>query len=257
MTEHFDIKGWHLETNQRGHWLAFNSSPDEAERLVEVIGDTRLGVRAWGDSFRPARNGVSYDWYVLLKSRDTRPECLHILSGLLNPRDGDSEGDDNVGPVDDSRVTKSFWERVISVLPWVHDPESSSAGAEPVRQDADDDDLNARPVYELMVNFDTGSWPAAGVLSELGYKVGRSGLGPAARRHVLRTALVVDLVASTSETESYVREWGLPGSRQRADKIERCLIGFANVASRRKADMSEALADWEDDLAWFRTERNR
>jgi hypothetical protein len=82
--------------------------------------------------------------------------------------------------------------------------------------------------------------------------VGKSGLGPDLRRQILRNAMMIELVANSAESEQYLGEWGSPNSRQRAAKIERCLAGFAAGARRRNADISEAIADWEDDLAWFR-----
>ena len=260
MTENFVIGNWYLETNRRGHYLAFNSSQGQAERLVFAIDETRLGVRAWGESFRPARDGVSYDWYVLLKSRRSRDECLSVLNQLLAERNRQSEDNDFVPEHIDSDDSKNFWQRLVSVLPWVHEPESRSPGEGPESRGVfteADDDLNRRPIYELVVSLDTSSWQTSGVLSKLGYKVGRSGLNASARRQILRNALTVALIAQSSEIESYVREWGAPNSSQRGDKIERCLSGFANTARRRSADMSDAIADWEADLEWFRTQRGR
>lgn len=162
---------------------------------------------------------------------------------------------------------KSFWQQVVAFLPWVHDePEKGSGAAEPESNSASeqrtdvwsrresDDDINARPVHQLVINIDTGSWPASGVLREMGYKVGKSGLGPSARRDILRAALTVELVATTTEAESYLREWGDPNSRRRASKIKRCLAGFAELHRNNRADYSEAIADWESDLAWFTRE---
>lgn len=257
MIDDLGIDEWYLESNQRGHWLAFNASLFGAEELVDALDATSLGVKAWGESFRPATDGVRYDWYILLRSKCMRDECLRILGGLL---DSGREEPTKTTIQDPPRAGKSFWQRVVSVLPWVHDEQedSSAAGeAPPTRSVFDDlaDKLTTRPVHELHVTFDTGSWPSSGVLSELGYKVGRSGLGPVERRRILRTAHAVTLIGSSKETRSYIAEWGEPNSRQRADKIERCLSNFAEVARRRSADMSEAIEDWEDDLDWFRRER--
>ncbi|MEX3654815.1 hypothetical protein ABFW14_12100 [Mycolicibacterium fortuitum] len=210
--------------------------------------------------------------------------CRHINGGggfLLVERGGrfftDLEADMDqalvVADIDPQRSRepkqarpKSFWQQVVGFLPWVHDepdkdarPAGSEADGAP-EQPADfwsrleEDDLNARPVHQLVVDFDTGAWPASGVLGELGYKVGKNGLGPTVRRNILRDALMVDLVATTAGAESYLREWGAPNSRQRALKIERCLAGFAELNRYKSADYSEAIADWESDLAWFTQE---
>jgi hypothetical protein len=107
------------------------------------------------------------------------------------------------------------------------------------------------PVYRLVVRFDAGVWPSSGVLSEMGYHVGKNGLAPADRRQVLRNVLEAELVATSPETEDYVREWGAPRSATRLGKMARCLAGFAAGARRRNADMSGAIADWESDLEWL------
>lgn len=86
MIDDLGIDEWYLESNQRGHWLAFNASLFDAEELVEVLDATSLGVKAWGESFRPAADGVRYDWYILLKSKCMRDECLRLLGGLLDRR---------------------------------------------------------------------------------------------------------------------------------------------------------------------------
>ena len=158
---------------------------------------------------------------------------------------------------------------MVSLLPWVHDePEKSSRPSESEPESAaaprnaptappESDDVNTRPVHRLVVDFGTGAWPASGVLSELGYRVGKNGLGQDLRRHILRNAMTVELVATSADSESYLRQWGPSNSRRRAAKIERCLAGFAAGARRKTADMSEAIADWESDLAWFRVQCGR
>lgn len=163
---------------------------------------------------------------------------------------------------------KSLWQQVVSVLPWVHDePENGSRTAESKPEPAAprsaptappaSDYVKARPVYRLIVDFDAGAWPASGVLSELGYHVGKNGLGPDLRRRILRNAMTVELVATSAESKSYLRQWGPPNSGQRGAKIERCLAGFAAGARRKSADMAEAIADWDSDLAWFRVHCGR
>jgi hypothetical protein len=170
-----------------------------------------------------------------------------------------------VGQHDQDPGGPGIWDRLVSiVLGWWQGDKSSSSG--------DDDHTsprgeshNAAPtgdtsatreaVYELVVNFDTGAWPAAGVLSEMGYRVGNTrGLAPNARRAILRDVLNVQLVATSPETEHYLREWGPPGSATRLRKTKRCLGGFIAGAERKKhANMSAAIADWESDLEWLNT----
>ena len=104
----------------------------------------------------------------------------------------------------------------------------------------------------LVVDFDTGAWPASGVLGEMGYRVGRNGLSAIARREVLDDVLAVELVASSSAANSYVDEWGPPSSRLRLQKMVNSIAAFARNARRRSADYSEAISDWESDLEWLR-----
>lgn len=112
--------------------------------------------------------------------------------------------------------------------------------------------LKRAGVGSLLVDFGGGKWPSSGVLSKMGYHVGRGGLAPAARRQVLRKVVDVVLVGGSRDAEAYIREWGGPRSEMRVQKIARCLGSFASGASRRRADLKEAIADWEDDLRWLR-----
>jgi len=104
----------------------------------------------------------------------------------------------------------------------------------------------------LLVSFDTGAWPTSGVLSEMGYRVGKSGLIAAARHKILEDVLTVQLVAASAAANAYVREWGRPASRWRLQKMVNSIAAFARNARRRSADYSEAIADWESDLEWLR-----
>lgn len=103
----------------------------------------------------------------------------------------------------------------------------------------------------LLVSFDTGAWPASGVLSEMGYRVGKNGLIATARHKILEDVLTVELVAASAAANAYVREWGPPASRSRLQKMVNSIAAFARNARRRSADYSEAIADWESDLQWL------
>lgn len=89
----------------------------------------------------------------------------------------------------------------------------------------------------------------------MGYRVGKTnGLASNDRRQILQRIYNAELVATSRETEAYIREWGAPGSVMRCRKMARCLSGFAAGARRKtSADMSEAIADWESDLQWLVT----
>lgn len=154
---------------------------------------------------------------------------------------------------------KTFWQRLASVLPWVHDeepdhgsPSTPTPPQEPDPEpDLDDHDINAPPFYQLVVDFDTGAWPTSGVLRQMGYNVGKQGLRPVERRKILRQVLHVELVAGSADARNYVHEWGPPASHQRLTKMCNSLAAFSRNAQRQDADYSEAIADWDEDLAWL------
>lgn len=146
---------------------------------------------------------------------------------------------------------KSFWRQIVSVLPWVHDEPTAEPRSTPRPPPQSPDSVNDRPIYRLHVNFDTGRWPSTGVLGEMGYKVGKDGLPTASRREILQQVLRVELVAASGDAESYIREWGSPGSNQRVVKMYNAVTAFSRNAQRRNADYSEAIADWESDLDWL------
>ncbi|AWT52252.1 hypothetical protein D806_012640 [Mycolicibacterium smegmatis MKD8] len=80
---------------------------------------------------------------------------------------------------------------------------------------------------KLIVNFETGTWPASGALGEMGYRVGRSGLPATLRRSILEGVLQVELVAASPATNAYVRDWGPPNSRRRLQKMVNSIAAFA------------------------------
>jgi hypothetical protein len=94
--------------------------------------------------------------------------------------------------------------------------------------------------------------PTPGVLKQMGYQVGNDGWETARRRAILKQVFEAELVATSSGANSYVREWGAPGSRQRLVKMTDAIAAFARNAGRQKADFTQAIADWEQDLAWLR-----
>jgi hypothetical protein len=113
--------------------------------------------------------------------------------------------------------------------------------------EADTDGLRAAKVrHQVRIDL-----PNPGVLQQMGYKVGKSGLNVDERRAVLKRVFSCEL-ESTAESRSYVAEWGPPSSQQRLDKMIRCLSTFIDKAERRSGDYSVAIDDWTDDLEWLR-----
>ena len=72
------------------------------------------------------------------------------------------------------------------------------------------------PVETFVVDFEAGTpRPPLGVLKDMGYRAGKSGLFPHQRREILRRVFLVKLVARSPHTKEYIREWGEPGSDAR------------------------------------------
>lgn len=101
--DHLGIEAWYVETSRLGHYLAVKCSRAAAEKLVEAVDDIGLGVRGWGESRRPAADGVFYDWYLRIEFKGSREECLQMLDDLFLAEDDDGvdvgadyeESDDN------------------------------------------------------------------------------------------------------------------------------------------------------------------
>ncbi len=109
-------------------------------------------------------------------------------------------------------------------------------------------------IETLHVNYEDGlPLPAQGVLKEMGYRVGKNGLSLTERREILRRTFQVQLVAPLSAPSDYIAEWGERCSYARFVKMENVLGGLAANAERKtKADMSEAIRNWNQDQAWLR-----
>lgn len=106
---------------------------------------------------------------------------------------------------------------------------------------------------QVAVRFTPNGIPVRGVLALAGYTVGKDGLVADARRRILedvlsRTELVV---GGGCDANGLLGAWGQPGTDQRLARVKRSIICDLNLARRRTADMREAIADWESDLAWL------
>ena len=94
--------------------------------------------------------------------------------------------------------------------------------------------------------------PSDGVLSALGYRVGREGIPASARRRILVDALVKPL--KSLPPVSNVQDWRKQSSQERFAKLLRTLGGLAFQAERRSgsADFQSAIADWKNDQDWVK-----
>ena len=99
--------------------------------------------------------------------------------------------------------------------------------------------------------IDVEKFPVFGVLSYLGYHVGKnSNIGLLVRRSILERIFFGKLLPVISA--EYMASWGMPSSAPRLSKIAECLAAFARNAKRRKrANIHQAVADWESDLEYL------
>lgn len=105
----------------------------------------------------------------------------------------------------------------------------------------------------LVVDFGDGDWPETGVLKHMGYTVGHHGLVESERRAALETVYAVELVPGSDGADWYIEQWGEPRTARRLQKLANCLASFANTKRRSQTrDYSEAIADWESDLAYLK-----
>lgn len=82
----------------------------------------------------------------------------------------------------------------------------------------------------------------------MGYRVGKSGLPRAERRRILEQAFREDLPVVGDE--SYMSPWDRPGTPGRLWRIASHLASLC-IGAASKPALHDAVADWEDDLAWL------
>ncbi|MFD7878988.1 hypothetical protein ACFV5G_33670 [Streptomyces sp. NPDC059766] len=80
----FDVE-WHLETNQSGHYVVFNTSERIASSLVSALEDAGLSVQRWDVSHRQADDGNFYDWFARLRFKGSQAEALALVRAVIAP----------------------------------------------------------------------------------------------------------------------------------------------------------------------------
>jgi carboxypeptidase C (cathepsin A) len=89
-------------------------------------------------------------------------------------------------------------------------------------------------------------------MKALGYKVGKTGIQDAKKRHELLTEIFMKEDLPAVMSKDYLAEWGSPGSCQRLKKMADSIATFSKNAKLRKdADMTVAIEHWEEDLKWL------
>ncbi|QEG00166.1 hypothetical protein Mal15_42350 [Stieleria maiorica] len=114
-------------------------------------------------------------------------------------------------------------------------------------------DLTTRGKLPKSAKADEIDRVASSPIYKMGYRVGRQGLTPSARRKLLSDAFTGDL--PFVQSASYMKEWGRSGSGKRLRKLARLLAANIHNANNRSGADSyqEAIEDWRDDLEWLKT----
>lgn len=99
--------------------------------------------------------------------------------------------------------------------------------------------------------LDSGDWHLIGMLSYLGYRVGKTaGVSDGIRRQILD--LCFDSPLPPINGLDYMRSWGAPSTTARLRKLAHELASFArNGKRKRAANLASAVADWEADLNYL------
>lgn len=90
--------------------------------------------------------------------------------------------------------------------------------------------------------------PEVGVLSFMGYRVGKRGLPASKRQAILST--VFNSALRTINSAEYMRSWGAPKSRERLKMMAESIAWWCR-GHKRKGN-SLAASHYEEDLAWLR-----
>lgn len=95
------------------------------------------------------------------------------------------------------------------------------------------------------------AWHKEGMLSYLGYRVGATdGEAPGTRQRILDMAF--SEVLPPVNDPDYHQAWAAPGTAARLKRLAREIARFVRHAkSKRSADMSSAIDDWEADLQYL------
>lgn len=104
--------------------------------------------------------------------------------------------------------------------------------------------------YEADESMPESNWPKVGMLSAVGYCVGINGLGLKQRQELLSNVYSKRL--PFIDSRKYVAEWGMPRSSERLRKLAEAIAAFVRNAKRKKNNMSVAIREWEQDLAWLK-----
>lgn len=91
-----------------------------------------------------------------------------------------------------------------------------------------------------------------GVLSYMGYHVGKAATLTSERRHRILDYVLLGALPQVNDPQ-YMRTWGRPKTAARLRKLANAVATFArNARRKRKKNMGQAIAEWEADLAYLK-----
>ncbi len=77
-----EAASWCFETTRRGSYVAFDGERQDAERLFDELETEGLAQRL-GESFRPAKDGTYYDWFIHMSPGADEEAAERILRSVF------------------------------------------------------------------------------------------------------------------------------------------------------------------------------
>lgn len=69
-SNHALLSNWYLEETRFSCYLVFDGSKDKFGEVLELLKKNKVLPKTSGQSYRPAKNGYQYDWYIRLPHED-------------------------------------------------------------------------------------------------------------------------------------------------------------------------------------------
>ena len=111
---------------------------------------------------------------------------------------------------------------------------------------------NVLPGLGNLGDLEEPGWPKVGLLSYIGYHVGRSG-NPSRQRQEILGGIFRDEDLPRVYSPQYMAEWGSARSSTRLRKMAESIASFARLKKRQDlVKFARAINDWEADLEWLK-----
>ena len=77
------LSNWYLEKTRFGCYLVFDGSKDKFGEIMALMKKNKVLPKSSGQSYRPAKNGYQYDWYIRLPHKDNE-DAEKDINNFLN-----------------------------------------------------------------------------------------------------------------------------------------------------------------------------